>query len=304
MDEHDVLFEDIFPFLKENYRIMGAAGSFIGAVLVIFYGSKINYYPSGITISDTLFFLWVLIVAGLIYSIIFFIFFRASLFWIILFPTPIDWVFKKISKDNKIRVPDIKNRLWLVVEGTFLNILVLLYFLSAPSLSFAAMIIIVFCVIIVSYTCLTALLKKSEHKIIILPEKKDNISHQTISPSTGRLYFLFLIYFSPLLVGNFYLTDGIAKKTFQMMGVRIIAADIAIERNIFEDSLAQLKDDYLPEDSAQCSGDTCLLRDTTVLFTGIGNKTKLQVSGLAGSADIIIPNSAIKLIIKRKTKTI
>ena len=26
MDEYDVLLEDIFPFLKENYRIVGAAG--------------------------------------------------------------------------------------------------------------------------------------------------------------------------------------------------------------------------------------------------------------------------------------
>ena len=104
--------------------------------------------------------------------------------------------------------------------------------------------------------------------------------------------------------GNFYLANEITKKMFQMMGVRIIAADIAIEKKIFEGSLAQLKGDYLPKDSAQCSGDTCLLRDTTVLFTGIGNKTKLQVNGLAGSADIIIPNSAIKLIIKRKPKTI
>ena len=53
MDEHDILLDDIIPFLKENYRIMGPAGIIVGTVLVIIYGSKINYYPSGMTISDT-----------------------------------------------------------------------------------------------------------------------------------------------------------------------------------------------------------------------------------------------------------
>ena len=193
MDEHDVLLDDIFPFLKKNYRFIGVAGTIIGAVLVIFYGSKINYYPSGMTISDTLFFLWVLAISGFIYSVLFFILFRMSLLWIILCQRPINWIFKKTLKSDELRVPAIKDRWYVLADGTFFNILILVYLFLARSSTLTLRVIGVIFLIIFGYTCLTALLKKSEHKIIILPEKKENISHQTISRSTGRLYFLLLI---------------------------------------------------------------------------------------------------------------
>ena len=156
--------------------------------------------------------------------------------------------------------------------------------------------------IISGYYALIALLEKPNRSLIIYQTER-NISRPEIPRTNARLYLLAFIYSSPLLVGHIFLADGIAKKTFEIMGVRVVKADISIEKKIFEESLAQLKGDYLPKDSAQCSGDTCLLRDTAVLFTGIGNKTKLQVSGSAGTADIIIPNSAIQLIIKRKPNT-
>ncbi len=79
METKDMLFEDIFTFLKNNYREMGITGTLIGAVQVILYCSSINYYPSGMTIADTLFFLWIFIVSGVIYSVISLILFRASL---------------------------------------------------------------------------------------------------------------------------------------------------------------------------------------------------------------------------------
>ncbi|MCI5160259.1 MAG: hypothetical protein D3906_17920 [Candidatus Electrothrix sp. AUS1_2] len=302
MEDSDILFDDILTFLRKNYRIMAGAGTVVGAVLVIFYGSKINHYPSGMTISDTLFFLWVLAIAGFIYSVVFFVFFRASLLWIILCQKPINWIFKKILKVDELRAPAIKDKRCILADGTFFNLFILLHLIFARSLPLALRTLGVFFLIIFGYTCLTALLKRSEHKIII-PGKKEDISQQKISPSTGRLYFLFLIYFSPLLVGNSYLIYGITQETFQMMGVRITGADIAVEKKIFEDGFNQLKSNYFAKDSVKCSGDTCLLQDTTILFTGIGDNTKLEVNGSAGSAEIIIPNSAIQFIIKRKPNT-
>ena len=76
------------------------------------------------TIADTLFFLWVLVIAGCIYSIVFFIFFRASLLWIVLCQKPINWIFKKILKSDELRVPAIKNRLCILADGTSFNIFI------------------------------------------------------------------------------------------------------------------------------------------------------------------------------------
>ena len=84
------------------------------------------------------------------------------------------------------------------------------------------------------------------------------------------------------------------------MGVRITGADVAVDRKFFQESLNQLKKEKLAKDTDKCNGDICLFENCTILFTGIGSKTKLEIKGPAGSADIIVPNTAVKLIVKRK----
>ena len=294
-----MLFEDIFTFLKNNYREMGITGTLIGAVQVILYCSSINYYPSGMTIADTLFFLWIFIVSGVIYSVISLILFRASLLWVAFFPKPIESVAKKILKNNKIDAPVIKDRLCVITEGILCNGFVLLFLILTGSLMIALMTTGVYLLMIIGYYALTALLKKTGSSIII-DENEQGRPRSSISMSNARLYVFGLIYFAPLIVGNISLAGGVAKQTFQTMGVRIINVDVLIENGSVQEILDQLKKEKLAIKSIECVKDNCIVKNATILFTGIGNNTKLETSNQSGLIELIIPNSAIKCIFKSK----
>ncbi len=71
--------------VKEHSRAFGVAGAVIGAILVIYYCGSINFYPSGLTIADTLFFLWVVVVFGFYYSVVAFAFFLSLVHFGLLF---------------------------------------------------------------------------------------------------------------------------------------------------------------------------------------------------------------------------
>lgn len=64
----------------EDCLVPACAGMALGAVLVIYYSGTIRHYPSGLTASDTLFFVWVIVVFGFYYSIIAFVFFFGHYF--------------------------------------------------------------------------------------------------------------------------------------------------------------------------------------------------------------------------------
>ncbi|WP_417913896.1 hypothetical protein [Candidatus Electronema sp. JM] len=299
METNDMLFEDIFTFLKNNYRGIGVAGTLIGAFQAIFYCSSINYYPSGMTIADTLFFLWVFAISGGIYSVISLTLFRASLLWVAFFPKPTESVAKKVLKNNKINTHSIKDRPCVITEGIFFNSLVFLFLILMGSWMIVLMTIGVYLLMIVGYYALTALLKKTDSSIIV-DENEQSKHRSSISMSNARLYVFGLIYFAPLIVGNISLAGGVAKQTFQTMGVRIINADVLIENVSIQEILDQLKNEKLSIKSVECGNSNCVVKNAIILFTGIGNNTKLEISDQSGSVELIIPNSAIKCIFKSK----
>ena len=85
----DILAGGLTNAIKEHSKVFGIVGAVMGAALVIAYCGSINFYPSGLTIADTLFFIWVIVVFGFYYSLIVFGFFVASIFWIAILTRPL-----------------------------------------------------------------------------------------------------------------------------------------------------------------------------------------------------------------------
>src|SRR5699024_10009423 len=92
--ERSSLVGSLTNAIEEHYRTFGVNAEVIRALPVIYYCGNINFYPSGLTIADTLFFLWVVVVFGFYYSIVAFAFFIASIFWVAIFAKPINFALK------------------------------------------------------------------------------------------------------------------------------------------------------------------------------------------------------------------
>ncbi len=69
MEDQQLPQQDFFKIVNKAIIFLLQSTAAIGMVLVFWYCSTINYFPSGISIGDTLLFFWVLIAFGSIYSL-------------------------------------------------------------------------------------------------------------------------------------------------------------------------------------------------------------------------------------------
>jgi hypothetical protein len=77
----------------------------VGAIIVFYYCLMIGHYPSGLTVSDSLFFVFVLIAFTITYSFIALSFVYASISWLAFANRPLHWLFNRGSKKPTIYVP-------------------------------------------------------------------------------------------------------------------------------------------------------------------------------------------------------
>src|SRR5699024_12001026 len=103
--ERSSLVGSLTNAIEEHSRTFGVTAAVIGAIPVIYYCGSINFYPSGLTIADTLYFLWVVVVFGFYYSVVAFAFFIASTFWVAIFARPINFILKTLNAKSDIVVP-------------------------------------------------------------------------------------------------------------------------------------------------------------------------------------------------------
>ncbi|HGS5350103.1 TPA: hypothetical protein ACMDR5_003503 [Vibrio cholerae] len=122
MENQRTIIVKLFSITKMHSRTLGGLAAILGAILVIYYCASINHYPSGLTIVDTLFFIWTSAVFGFYYSIAAFIFFVASVFWVSLLAKPINCILKLSVYKADILLPLAKGD-WLtvIVGGIFVH---------------------------------------------------------------------------------------------------------------------------------------------------------------------------------------
>lgn len=280
--------------VKEHSRAFGIAGAVIGAILVIYYCGSINFYPSGLTIADALFFLWVVVVFGFYYSLVAFAFFIASTFWVAIFGKPINFILKRTNTKIDVSVPLPKTD-WLLVLGVgcIANLLVfgVSYFTGHPLIAvFGALFLISS-----MYTLIENVSKHSNTNDIILDTNGQTIKLNQINPYIVKNVFYILIYAAPLLFGQ--VGGGVTRTTFETMGVRQEGITLHIDKE-YKSILEGYEIEGLIYD-LKCK-EICTIKNASILFTSIGTNTKIEVNGKNGSLQFILPTKAIKLIASSK----
>jgi len=294
LDEYSLAKEIIRTF-KENLTIFSIFSAILGGVLVIFYCSTIKYYPSGLTISDTIFFLWVISIFGLIYSIVVFIFLMASIFWVLTFSKPINYFFNKFLPQHNLHIsmPPKNDNLMILSVGAFINIFLIVFTYIKGYLFYVS------CSILMNgfiYILIINLVKNHDltSDKSILYNKNENFAHKNLlNEKAAKLFLCIMIYFVPLLFAQ--IGGNITRITFETMGVRQNSVDVLIKPDYKSTFEAYRIQDFLSDLSGK---DECLLKNVNILFTGIGTTTKLQVTGTKGQIEIVIPTESIYLIAK------
>lgn len=281
--------------VKEHSRAFGVAGAVIGAIMVIYYCGSINFYPSGLTLADTLFFLWVVVVFGFYYSVVAFAFFIASIFWVAVFAKPINFILKSKKNKTDIVVPLPKSD-WLMVlgGGFFANLLILgiSYSKGHPLLViFGALFLIGFI-----YTLIENVSKRSSSNDQLLDSNGRPINESPIYPLMVRNVFYVLIYAAPLLFGQ--VGGGVTRTTFETMGVRQEGVTLHVEAKEYKTILEDYESEGLI--SGLACNEVCTIQQANILFTNIGTNTKIELSGSVGDLLLVLPTKAIKLTAQPK----
>jgi len=293
--ERSSLVGSLTNAIKDHSRAFGVTAAVIGAILVIYYCGSINFYPSGLTIADTLFFLWVVVVFGFYYSVVAFSFFIASVFWVTIFAKPINFVLKLKKNKADIVVPLPKSDWFMVLGGGFaanLLILGISYFKGHPLLAiFVALFLIGFI-----YTLIENVSKRSATNDSLLDLNGKPINTSPIRPLIVKSIFYAFVYISPLLFGQ--VGGGVTRTTFETIGVRQEGVTLHVEAREYEAVLESYESAGLL--SGLACRELCTIPEADILFTNIGENTKLKLSGSAGDLLLVLPTNAIKLVAQLK----
>ena len=288
----NTLFENLLLGVKEHLKVFGIAAAIIGVLLVIYYSGSIRYYPSGLTIADTLFFLWVVIVFGFYYSLVVLAYFLASLFWIAIFKKPIIFLLNLNSK-FQINIPKV-DLLTVISGGLLANIIIfyVAYFSNISNfsvlLSFGAMFIIGL------FYILTQNIPGQPNKIFI--DSKGLPIPNKYNSKLVKLTIYLIIYLTPISIAQ--VGGGITKTTFETMGVRQMKVDILINSSSYKPMLDHLSSKGLVS-KYKCD-QSCIVEDVNILFTSIGSNSKIEIIGDKGSVDVVIPTKSISMLVHRK----
>ncbi len=276
--------------IKEHSRSFGVAGAVAGAILVIYYCGSIKHYPNGLGIADTLFFLWAVAVFGFYYSLVVFAFFVASLFWITIFGRPINYIIKKLKARSDFIVPVPKtDRFIIIVGGGIANILIygVAYYKEHSLISiFVAIFFIGF--IYASIDSVSKLKVSNE----LLDSRGEVFRRNPVRPEIVKIVFYVLLYIIPILFGQ--IGGGVARTTFETMGVRQLDVDIVIEKESYQRVFQQYQKNGFVS-SVLCE-DVCVLEGADILFTSIGNNTKINLRAENGIMNLVIPTKNIVMI--------
>lgn len=292
----DSLIGNLVVGIKEHSKSFGIAGAAIGAILVIYYCGSIKFYPSELTIADTLFFLWAVVVFGFYYSVVAIVFFVASIFWVAIFSKPINFFLKFRKNKYDFVVPLPKNDWFTVLVG---GIVANVTIFGVSYIKEHSFLYIFFALFIIGfiYTAIENLAKKEIGNNGLLVDSKGNpISTNPINTELVTYIFYIIIYAAPLLVAQ--VGGGVTRTTFETMGVRQINVDIAVEAKYYQSTLENYKTKELLS-SYSCT-DVCLVEDVNILFTSIGSSTKIQMTGAKGMVEMVIPSKSICFLARQK----
>jgi len=246
MDElikkYAMLSEDVMKLFK----LASLLSAVFGALLAMLYFLKITYFPVGLTVGDTLFFIAVAIVFGFIYFV-----FVALIAYSLVTPLRVLMFLRGLMHKDKY----INNK--LSFDGVLLNIM---------SLGIGAVLLYVSYL----YSNLEAMIQTMLVMLVLYAvyQGVENKSKVFVKP-----LFLSLIILCPVLFAGVF--GSLLNIVMERVGVKINGATVFINKDASETLIRELKEKQLTYKVNDKCNKQCVFSDVNVAFTGVGVNTVL-----------------------------
>lgn len=295
---NDTKIETISKFLSLIFKL----STLIGALCFALYCHKLNYFPTGITTGDSLLFILFAISFGIIYG--FFVISLLSLgLWITyLLVRPILWIsiiiYKKFSNNPprqtiKFIKPDFIHAVFALLGVLFIFVLASLDKMVLMSLPLIA--------ILLSFLWATYKQKESDFYSLVEANEVNNIEteekQKNLLQKKNNIYnikymvFAFII-FIPLFMGG--ISEMMVEAGMKFSNAKKGTSYVLIQPPY--DSF--IPPEYIITDSPYNASGYKTFKEMTVMLTGIGTKTIIQLPAEAGKKPqtLEIPNEKIIII--------
>lgn len=264
--------EEILELAPKLFKVASQIVVGVGALLVFFYCGRIRYFPTGISLGDSIFFIWASIAFGIIYSIWVYVLYSVG--------TPLIYIITKLAsclrfavyplsakvsksiKRAKKEIPNItKEEIPLIIAGILIgSIIVPLIFIDDIFNGFK----------FIGASLLTGLGFLAAKKI------KFNKNHY-------KYIFISTVYLLPLLTSG--LSEKLINQAMKIVGIRNDNAYIKVSKDYGEFLSSFLKEDHenINKEFVKCK----------IVFKGIGENTVIELVHNGKNTNFIIPNNQI-----------
>ena len=295
MENNKTLAQNVNSLILAHPNYFLSSIPLIGIVLVIYYCTKISHYPPGISISDTLFFIWALFLFIPIYTVVAYGFIISTMLWLAILKIPIYWLINIKAKAHGFEIPRPEtNWILILTIGLLYHALIIgVYIISDTSITylFGSLFTIAMTYLILDYhENKHAHLESNKYLTNMFDNHKNNKPEINFTHIKGFFYALICV--TPLLFGS--LAFGVTKGTFTIMGVIQHEKDISVSSKVYKPIL-KLYEEEVGEIDYECRVEICTIYNTGIIFTGIGNSTKIEISGSKKGLEVTIPNNAIHM---------
>ncbi|WP_367454284.1 hypothetical protein ABX042_11115 [Snodgrassella alvi] len=294
-------YSDLPKLINTGLTTVGILCNIIGFMIIIFYCIQIRFYPTGLTLSDALFFWWILLIFGFLYICIISMIYLASFFVIKLFGKLINIILNSFNT-NQMYFPKGSNI--YTAFGFVMQIYIFLIYSLDKKLFY-----IIFSIEISMFAVL--ILKYYMYERINLAENKNTSEKVKVFVpkyfENHKKLFLNIIICIFILPMSLYLLTYISKKiAFKIAGIQYenvtIYTDISYSKFIQNRiNTSKIKNKELQSNSINCT-DLCNIDSVDILFTNIGSKTLLVIPSGENNEQSLrleLPTSAIKGIEKK-----
>lgn len=269
-------YSDLLKSIKSKLTTAAILGNIIGFVIVIFYCIQIRFYPTGLTISDALFFWWILIIFGSLYLSIISMIYLASFFVIKLLGKLRNIILNSFNT-NQMYFPKGSN-LYAVFGCAMQIYIFFIYLLDKKlfriifSIEISMVAVLIFKYYMYERINLAENKNTSEKVKVFVPKYFEN--HKKL--------FLNIIICIFILPMSLYLLTYISKKiAFKIAGIQYenvtIYTDISYGKFIQNRiNTLKIENKELQSNSINCT-ELCNIDSVDILFTNIGSKTLLAI---------------------------
>jgi len=292
------LASNVTSTINRYYKSVTIIAALLGGFVVVVYCMKIQFYPSGLTITDTLFFIWTAILFGFIYSLFLMINIVAANFVVHLFAPLANKVINKKYNKKIDFFPVPNDYIIILIYGILVFLSVIIIYLSL-GISISTLVLVLFFLGFL-YVVLSNLKISGGDKLSVLGVNGKPIKNLNYVPKVVVDIILIASIGIPMFVSaNSGAWGKFTNKTFEIMGVRRSHAVLVLEKVIYriiKEEAIKNKIDFI--DDKNCRK-YCILENVTVLFNGVGKNILIRIGNENNNFEMIVPESAIKSIIRK-----